>query len=211
MPTHRPLLASTCAIKRVVVVLPLTPVTATTGMRASSPCRNICCITASPILRPLPYEGVRCIRNPGAAFTSTTPPFCSSSGRMMFSTTTSTPQTCKPTMAAASIARAATSGWTSSVTSVALPPVERLALLRKTTRRPTSGMDSGDICCSARQATAISSKLILVSEVACPSLRRGSAFKMFTNSRTLCLPSPITCGGSRRAAATNLFPTTSKR
>ena len=42
-----------------------------------------------------------------------------------------------------------------------------------------------------------------VSEVAWPSPRRGSALTASTSSRTVCTPSPITCGGSRRAAATS--------
>ena len=45
-------------------------------------------------------------------------------------------------MCAAATARAATSGCTSSVTSVAVPPVDRLALLRRMTRWPTGGTES---------------------------------------------------------------------
>ena len=43
--------------------------------------------------------------------------------------------------------------------------------------------------------------------------RRGAGrwLTMSTSSRTVCTPSPITCGGSRRAAATSLSPTTSRR
>ena len=37
MPTFRPAAANRCAIRRVTVVLPLVPVTATTGMRPSCP------------------------------------------------------------------------------------------------------------------------------------------------------------------------------
>ena len=58
---------------------------------------------------------------------------------------------------------------------------------------------------------AMSSKRILVSEVAWPSPRRGSALTLSTSSRTLCRPSPMTCGGSRRAAAMSRSPTTSRR
>ena len=43
----------------------------------------------------------------------------------------STPQMSRPIIRAADTARAAISGWTSSVTSVAEPPVLRLALLRR--------------------------------------------------------------------------------
>ncbi|KAL02702.1 ATP-grasp domain protein [Bordetella holmesii CDC-H635-BH] len=72
-----------------------------------------------------------------------TPPCCSSKGRWTVSATTSTPQISRPIMRAAVTARAANSGWTSSVTSVAEPPVLRLALLRNTTRAPAGGVDSG--------------------------------------------------------------------
>ena len=72
---------------------------------------------------------------------------------------------CRPMVWAAVIARAAMSGCTLSVTSVAEPPVLRLALLRKMTRRPLSGTDSGARPCSASRAMAMSSKRILVSEV----------------------------------------------
>ncbi len=185
----------------VVVVLPFTPETAITGIRPSSPGTNNSAMTGVPMLRPLPYDGFKCIRKPGAALTSTMPPCCSSKGRCTLSHTTSTPQTCKPIMRAASITRAATSGCTSSVTSVAVPPVLRLALLRNKTRRPFSGTESGLRCCKARQPFAISSKRIFVSEVAWPSPRRGSAFTMSTNCLIVLFPSPITKGGSRRAAA----------
>ena len=66
-------------------------------------------------------------------------------------------------MRAAATARAATSGCTSSVTSVAVPPVLRLALLRSTTRRPFSGTSSGDRPCTPSRASAISSRRIRVS------------------------------------------------
>ena len=55
----------------------------------------------------------------------------------------------RPTARAASTARAATSGWTRSVTSVAVPPVLRLPLRRISTRCPAAGTDSGVKPCSA--------------------------------------------------------------
>jgi hypothetical protein len=77
MPVRRPPLAvSRWAIRRTVVVLPLVPVTATTGMRPSSPSSNMEEMIASPTARPLPKDGDRCMRRPGAALTSTMPPFC---------------------------------------------------------------------------------------------------------------------------------------
>ena len=211
MPTRRPCVAKMCEIRRVVVVLPLVPVTATTGMRPSSPGPNSRSTMGTPTLRGLPNEGARCMRRPGAALTSTMPPFCSSSGLSMVSQTTSTPQMCRPTQAAASMARAAISGCTSSVTSVALPPVDRLALLRSTTRWPWAGMESGLRPSAAMRPRAMSSRRILVSAVPWPEPRRGSRLTRSTSSRMVCSPSPSTWGGSRRAAATNWLPTTSRR
>ncbi len=57
----------------------------------------------------------------------------------------------------------------------------------------------------------MSSRRILVSEVAWPSPRSGSALTCSISSATVWTPSPITCGGSRRAAAIRRLPTTSKR
>jgi hypothetical protein len=112
------------------------------------------------------------MRRPGAALTSTMPPLCSSSGCRTLSHTTSTPQMSRPTICAASTARGHF-GCTSSVTSVAVPPVDRLALLRSTTRWPWPA-PSRRQALRARRASAMSSKRILVSEVAWPSPRRGS-------------------------------------
>ncbi|CFN64796.1 Uncharacterised protein [Bordetella pertussis] len=142
MPTRWPAQSRICAVRRTVVVLPLVPATATTGMRPSSRSANMWEMMASPTARPLPNEGFRCMRRPGAALTSTTPPCWSSSGRCTVSATTSTPQISRPIMRAAVTARAASSGWTSSVTSVAAPPVLRLALLRSTTRAPAAATES---------------------------------------------------------------------
>ena len=166
---------------------------------------------ALPTFRPLPNEGLMCMRKPGAALTSTMPPFCSSRGLRTDSQTTSTPQTSTPTICAATTTRAATSAWTSSVTSVAVPPVDKLALLRKITRRPFSGTELGSISWSFNRAMAMTSNLILVREVEWPSPRLGSALTWSTSSLTVWMPSPTTKGGSRLAAATNLLPTTSNR
>ena len=211
MPTRSPWVRSKCEVRRTVVVFPLVPVTAITGTRPSSPFGNIVAMTASPTSRPLPKDGLRCMRKPGAAFTSTTPPLCSSMGCRTDSHTTSTPQISRPTIWAAAMARAATSGCTSSVTSVAVPPVERLALLRKMTRVPLAGTEFSSKPCSLRRFLAMSSRRILVSEVAWPSPRRGSALTCSTSSRTVFFPLPMTSGGSRLAAATNLLPTTNNR
>ena len=141
MPTRLPLVLSKWAVSRTVVVLPFVPVTATTGMRALSPSANIVETIASPTGRALPKEGLRCMRKPGAALISTIPARCSSIGLATVSATRSTPAMSRPTICAAVIMRAANSGCTSSVTSVALPPVLKLALLRNRIRLPFSGMD----------------------------------------------------------------------
>ena len=106
------------------------------------------------------------MRKPGAAFTSTMPPPCASSGCNTLSHITSTPQISKPIICAAATAVAANSGCTSSVTSVAEPPVLKLALLRITTRCPLLGTESAFKFCSAKVPNAMSSMRILVSEVA---------------------------------------------
>ena len=157
MPMRRPLEASKWETKRTVVVLPLVPVTATTGIRPFSPSGNICSMTARPTSRPVPNEGLRCIRSPGAALTSMMPPFCSSKGRKIVSQTMSTPQISKPTIWAAKTALAATSGCTSSVTSVAEPPVDKLALFRMMTRIPLGATLLSSRFCSCKHDKATSS------------------------------------------------------
>ena len=85
--------ASRCAIRRTVVVLPLVPVTATTGMRPSSPSANMLADDRLADRRgPCRRRARGACAGPGAALTSTTPPPCSSSGRSTLSQTTSTPQ-----------------------------------------------------------------------------------------------------------------------
>jgi hypothetical protein len=156
---------------------------------------------ASPTGRPLPNDGCRCMRRPGAALISTMPPPCSRAGagrcrrrrrRRRCRGRWSVPQ---PPPARQ------TSGWTSSVTSVAVPPVDRLALLRRTTRLPLRRNRFGRQPGAGQAASATSSRRMLVSEVAWPSPRRGSLLTRSTSWRMLCTPSPMTSGGSRRAAA----------
>ena len=166
MPTRFPLVPSKCAVRRTVVVLPLVPETATTGIRALSPAANMLEIMASPTCRGLPNDGLKCMRKPGAALISTMPARCSSIGFKMVSATRSTPAISKPTICAAVTMRAASSGCTSSVTSVALPPVLKLALFRSRTRLPFSGIAWASSPCVASVARAISSKRILVNAVA---------------------------------------------
>ena len=69
-----------CAIIRVVVVLPFEPVTATIGIRAGVPGGNSRSTTGFATYCGSPSVGCVCIRNPGAAFTSTIAPPVSRTG-----------------------------------------------------------------------------------------------------------------------------------
>ena len=76
---------------------------------------------------------------------------------------------------AASTDRAATSGWTRSVTSVAVPPVLRFALRRIRTRCPAVRDRVGRVSLLlASTCSAIGSRTSLLSTVAWSSPRRGS-------------------------------------
>ncbi len=81
-----------CAVRRVVVVLPLVPVMAMMGMRLGVPGGKSMSTTGSATLRPMPSVGSRCMRKPGAAFTSSTAPPVSVSGCVMSSVMMSMPQ-----------------------------------------------------------------------------------------------------------------------
>ena len=59
MPTHLPVPRRIWAMKRVTVVLPLTPVTATMGIRPFSPGGNRVSTIASPTGREMPTEGCK--------------------------------------------------------------------------------------------------------------------------------------------------------
>ena len=74
MPTIRPEDFMICASIRLVVVLPLVPVIAPIGMRDCVPGGNSMSITLPDTSRGLPSDGATCMRNPGAAFTSTIAP-----------------------------------------------------------------------------------------------------------------------------------------
>ena len=166
MPTVAPPVEARWEISRTTVVLPLVPVTAAVGIRPSSPGPNSESTIAAPTLRGVPTVGSRCIRSPGAALTSMITPRCDSSDLVTSSVTRSIPATSRPTTLAASIARAATSGCTRSVTSSAEPPVLRLALRRSSTERPASGTLWSVRPCSRSTATATSSIIIGLSDVA---------------------------------------------
>ena len=117
VPTARPEVLTRWAIRRVTVVLPFTPVIAAIGIRPVSPSGKRLSTIACATGLGLPSLGDRCMRRPGPELTSTIviPP--SFGGRLMSSATTSSPAMSRPIALAARTAWAATSGWTSSVTS----------------------------------------------------------------------------------------------
>ena len=86
------------------------------------------------------------MRMPGPAFSSTIPDE-GPSGCEMSGVIRSTPQMSRPTTRAARSQTRHTSGCTRSVTSSAVPPVDRFALSRSQTVRPSSGTDSGSRPC----------------------------------------------------------------
>ena len=98
-------------------------------------------------------------------------------------------------MCAAATARAATSGCTSSVTSVAVPPVLRLALLRRIDALALGRHRVGrqTLHGQARDGDVVEADLGQRGGMAG---RRGcgSLLTCSTSSRTVCAPSPITCG-----------------
>ena len=153
-------------MKRVVVVLPLTPVTAQTGMRPSSPSGKSVSTMASPTGREMPTEGCRCIRSPGAALTSTTTPPCSSSGRLMSPATTSTPAMSSP------ITRGGLDGAGGHLGMDPLGHVDgraagaQVAVAADQYHAPAGGTESGVSPCSASTASDTASSLILLSTVA---------------------------------------------
>ena len=75
-----------------------------------------------------PTVGWVCIRNPGAALTSTMPPPASRTGSVMSTAMKSMPATSRPMTRAASSAISTLSGWASIVRSMELPPVDMFAV-----------------------------------------------------------------------------------
>ena len=70
----KPAILVMCASMRVVVVLPLVPVTAAIGTREGAPGGNSISITGAATSRGVPSEGATCMRKPGAALISQMPP-----------------------------------------------------------------------------------------------------------------------------------------
>ena len=106
-----------------VMVLPCEPVMPMTGTLAMSPGAKLCATISRPTWRALPTAGFRCIKSPGPAFTSTIAPPCTRRGFEISSATKSIPAISSPTMRAAVQAKAATSGCTCSVQSMATLPL----------------------------------------------------------------------------------------
>ena len=105
--------ATSCA-SCVVCSVPTMPIT---GMRPESFGPNKWSTTALPTGRGWPTAGFTCMSRPGPALTSITAPRVSCKGRPMSSVTISMPAMSRPITRAASVADAATSGCTLSVTS----------------------------------------------------------------------------------------------
>ncbi len=211
MPTRRPMSLRMWAIIRTVVVLPLVPVTPMIGMRAFEPTGNSRSMTGLATYCGSPSVGLVCIRNPGAALTSTMAPPCSRMGTPMSGTTMSMPAMSRPTTCAAVSAISMFSGWVSIVRSMAVPPVDMLPVSASWTRVPASGTESSVKPCFAMSSRAASSSLIRVSTFSWPKPRRGSLFSMSTSSRTVCVPSASTPAGTRSAMATIRPPMISAR
>jgi hypothetical protein len=154
--------------------------------------------------------------DPGQAFTSMTAPVGAGRagrpiGEAMSGSRRSTPQTSSPAAAAARQHITLTSGWIRSVTSVLVPPVDRLALRRSVTTVPGLGTEPGCSPWVARWASASLSNAIRVSGRAWPTPRRGSALVIPTSAWMSCTPSPATAAGRSCAAAATRPSTTSTR
>ena len=90
-PTEWPAVFAMCATSLVVVVLPFVPVTATIGMREGVPGGKSIFNTGSATFLALPFDGDKCMRKPGAAFTSITAPLSLVMGDVISSAIMSTP------------------------------------------------------------------------------------------------------------------------
>ena len=181
IPTRRPMSLRMCAIIRTVVVFPFVPVTATIGMRAVVPGGNSESMTGLATYCGSPSVGWVCIRNPGAALTSTIPPPVSRTGVAMSGQMKSMPATSSPTICAAVSAISTLSGWASIVRSIDVPPVDMLPVSASLTRVPSGGTSSSPNPWARTSSSAAASILIRVSTFSWPMPRRGSAFAISTS------------------------------
>ncbi len=149
-----------------------------------------------------------CILSPGAALTSITAPLSSSNGFVISLQVISTPAISSPINFAAFIAISALCGWTTSVQSLAVPPVLRFPLKRSITFLLGSGMLSSLYPLLANTCLDISSILIVVRGFSWSAPLKGLRFSMSTSCLMVLIPLPITNGAFRSAAATTFPPTT---
>ena len=139
MPTLRPMPLKMWLIMRLVVVLPLVPVTATIGIRLGAPGGNSMSTTGLAMNWGSPIVGCVCIRKPGAALTSQIAPPASRTGCVMSGQMKSMPAMSRPTMRAASSAISTFSGCASKVRSIEMPPVDMLPVRASLTVSPSGG------------------------------------------------------------------------
>ena len=148
---------------RVVVVFPLEPVTAMIGIRAGVPGGKSRSTTCFATYCGSPSVGCVCIRNPGAAFTSTMAPPVSRTGCAMSGARKSIPATSNPTTRAASSAISTLSSCASHVRSIEIPPVDMLPVSASFTISPFGGTASISKPCFFTRSSAASSTLMRVS------------------------------------------------
>jgi len=138
-PTFLPALLAICAVILVVVVLPLVPVMAMIGILPALPFGKSISTTGSATFLANPSEGSICILKPGAAFTSKIAPPFSETGVRRSLAMISMPQISNPMILAIRSHITMFAGCTSSVTSLEVPPVERLAVGFSNTSSPFGG------------------------------------------------------------------------
>ena len=155
MPTRRPISLRMWATIRTVVVLPLVPVTARIGMRAGVPGGNSRSMTGLATYCGSPSVGWVCIRNPGAALTSTMPPPVSRTGVAMSGQMKSMPAMSRPTTRAAVSAISMLSGWASIVRSIEVPPVDMLPVSASFTKAPGVGDAVGRVALALEHAVGV--------------------------------------------------------
>ena len=200
-----------CASIREVVVLPFVPVMLATGILVGEPGGNSISITLPATSRGSPSDGATCIRKPGAALTSTIAPPISLYDSVISAVRKSTPPTSRPTAWIALTAISRLSGCTTSVRSMAVPPVDRFAVLRRSKLSPFGNTVFSSKPAASSSSFACRSSSSRVNTFSWPIPRRGSSLVSSISSAIVLLPSPVTWPGTRLATATNSLFTTSIR
>ncbi len=121
----------------------------------------------------------------------------------------STPATLRPRARAVRSASRLLSGWIVPVKSVAVPPVEMLAVLRRSTRRPAAGTLAKFKPCPARTRSTSASREMKFMSLRKPDPRLGLRFSFRTSVSTEFTPSPTTAAGFLIATAMSRPSTTS--